>query len=186
MAYAGQTIQNPLSGERFTFRKTAADTDGELLELDVELAPGGRVPGGRHIHPEQEERFEVIRGLMRFRKGREKIVAGPGEVVVVPPKARHDFANAGKETALIRVKVQPALEMERLFETAVTLAEEGRTFANGMPKPLDLALFVPEFEREVRAAFPPLWVQRMTLAPLGWLAKKRGYASRYAPAPATA
>jgi quercetin dioxygenase-like cupin family protein len=186
MAYAGQTLENPMSGERFTFHKTAADTDGELLEFDLELPPGGRVPGGLHVHPEQEESFEVIRGLMRFRKGREKIVAGPGELVVVPPKARHDFANAGDETALVRVQVRPALEMERLFETAVALAEDGRTFASGMPKPLDLALFVPEFEREVQAAFPPLWVQRMTLAPLAWLAKKRGYAARYAPAPVAA
>jgi hypothetical protein len=121
---------------------------------------------------------------MRFRRRREKIIAGPGEVVVVPPKVRHAFANAGDETAIVRVQVRPALEMERLFETAVALAEEGRTFSNGMPKPLDLALFVPEFEREVRAAFPPLWIQRLTLAPLAWLARRRGYATRYEPAPA--
>jgi quercetin dioxygenase-like cupin family protein len=183
MAYAGQTIENPLSGERITFRKTAADTGGELLAIDLELAPGGRVPGGLHVHPEQEERFEVVRGRMRFRKGRKKIFAGPGDVVVVPPKTPHAFANAGQETALMRVDVRPALAMERLFETAVALAQEGRTLANGMPKPLDLALFVPEFEREVRAAFPPLWIQRITLAPLAWLARRRGYGGRYAPQP---
>jgi hypothetical protein len=32
--------------------------------------------------------------------------------------------------------------MEKLFETAVALAEDGRTTRKGMPKPLDLALFV--------------------------------------------
>lgn len=31
MAFSGQVLENPISGERFTFRKTAADTDGELL-----------------------------------------------------------------------------------------------------------------------------------------------------------
>src|SRR4051812_8883944 len=55
MAHAGQTIQNPVSGERITFTKTAADTNGELLELDIELAPDGAVPG-MHVHPAQEER----------------------------------------------------------------------------------------------------------------------------------
>jgi hypothetical protein len=30
MAYAGQTLDNPVSGERITFRRTAADTNGEL------------------------------------------------------------------------------------------------------------------------------------------------------------
>jgi hypothetical protein len=27
----------------------------------------------------QEERFEVVRGIMRFKRGRETVVAGPGE-----------------------------------------------------------------------------------------------------------
>src|SRR3954468_1752186 len=110
MAYAGQTIENPVSGERITFIRTAADTDGELLEIELELSPDGAVPGA-HVHPEQEERFEV--------------------------------------------QVRPALAMEELFETTVALAEDGRTTAKGMPRPLDLALFVREFQREVRAPFPP-------------------------------
>lgn len=75
MAYRGQLLENPLSGERITFRETAADTGGELLAIDLELAPGGRVPGGLHVHPEQEESFEVVRGTMRFRRGRETTVA---------------------------------------------------------------------------------------------------------------
>jgi hypothetical protein len=123
---------------------------------------------------------------MRFRKRRKRIEAGPGEVVVVPPGVPHDFANAGEEPALVRVDIRPALQMERLFETAVALAREGRAFSNGMPKPLDLALFVREFEREVQAAFPPLWMQRIALAPLAWLADRRGYGLRYAPEPAAA
>jgi quercetin dioxygenase-like cupin family protein len=103
MAHAGQLIENPLSGERITFRKTAADTGGQLLAIDLELSPGGRMPAGLHIHPEQEERFEVIRGRMQFRIRRERILAGPGEVVVVPPGVPHDWANAGEEPALVLV-----------------------------------------------------------------------------------
>jgi mannose-6-phosphate isomerase-like protein (cupin superfamily) len=179
MASAGQLIENPLSGERITFRKTAADTGGELLAIDLELSPGGRMPAGLHIHPEQEERFEIVRGRMQFRMRRERILAGPGEVVVVPPGVPHDWANAGEEPALILVEVRPALAMERLFETAIALAQDGRAFGNGMPKPLDLALFAREFEREVQAAFPPPWLQRITLAPLAWLAERRGHAARY-------
>lgn len=182
MAVVGQTLENPASGERITFRRTAADTDGELVAIDLELPKGGRVPGGLHVHPVQEERFEVVEGTMRFRMGRRTIVAGPGEVVVVPAGARHDFANAGGDGALLRVEIRPALKMEQLFETAVALAEQGRTMGRGIPKPLDLALFVREFEQEVQAAFPPLWLQRLALAPLAWLARRRGY-PRHAPKP---
>jgi quercetin dioxygenase-like cupin family protein len=185
MAYAGQVIENPVSGERITFRETAADTGGELLAIDLELSPDGHVPG-MHVHPIQEERFEVTEGTMGFKLGGKKVIAHPGDVVVVPPGVRHKFANAGDEEASARVEVRPALRMEQLFETTVALAEEGRTTRKGLPKPLDLALFVREFEQEVKAAFPPAWVQRATLAPLAWLARKRGYERRYAPRPALA
>ena len=85
------------------------------------------MPGPPHVHPNQEERFEVVAGTMRFRLGRRKVVAGPGEVVVVLAGVKHDFANVGDDDALVRVEVRPALAMERLFETAVALAEQGRT-----------------------------------------------------------
>jgi len=180
MAAAGQTLENPASGERITFRTTAAMSNGELVAIDLELPPRGRVPGGLHLHPKQEERFEVVRGTMRFRMGRKRIVAGPGEVVVVPAGVKHDFANAGDETALVRVDIRPALKMEQLFETAVGLAQQGRTMMKGIPRPLDLALFTREFEDEVQKAFPPRWIQRATLAPLAWLARRRRESSPWA------
>jgi quercetin dioxygenase-like cupin family protein len=186
MAYAGQIIENPVSGEKITFRKTAADTDGELLQFDLELSPDGKVPG-MHVHPAQEERFEVISGTMRFRKGMRRVTAHAGDVVVVPAGTVHKFANASDETAVVRVEVRPALRMEELLETSVELAEDGRTTGAGMPRPLDLALFVREFRREVRGPFAPGWVQRATLAPLAWIARRRGHAARYAaPEPAAA
>ena len=181
MAYAGQTIENPVSGEKITFIQTSADTDGELLEIELELSPDGAVPGA-HIHPEQEERFEVMEGTIAFRMGLKKIVAGPGEVVTVPAGKVHAFKNAGDETAKVRVQVRPALQMEKLFETTVALAEDGRTTGKGMPKPLDLALFVHAFQREVKAPFPPAPVVRAMLAPLAWMATRKGHGERYAPA----
>jgi quercetin dioxygenase-like cupin family protein len=185
MAYTGQILDNPVSGERIIFRKTAADTDGELLEIDLELAPDGHVPG-KHVHPVQEERFEVLSGTMKFKMGRKTRIAEPGDVVTVPAGQVHAFENGGDETAHVRVEVRPALRMEHLFETAVALANEGRTTSKGMPKPLDLALFVREFADEVQGAFPPGWVQQATMAPLAWVARKRGHAERYATRPAYA
>jgi hypothetical protein len=106
--------------------------------------------------------------------GMKKIVAGPGEVVTVPAGRVHAFKNAGEETARVRVQVRPALAMERLFETTVALAEAGRTTGKGMPRPLDLALFVERFEDEARAPFPPAAVVRFLFAPLRFLARRRG------------
>ena len=174
MASVGQTLANPASGERITFLTTSAESNGELVAIELELPRGGRVPGRLHLHPRQEERFEVVKGTMRFRIRRERVVAGAGEGVVVAPGVPHDFANDGDEPALVRVEIRPALKMEQLFETAVALAEQGRTMLGGIPKPLELALFTQEFEQEVAAAFPPRWLQRLALAPLAWLARRRG------------
>ncbi|MEA2167392.1 MAG: hypothetical protein QOF76_692 [Solirubrobacteraceae bacterium] len=74
---------------------------------------------GMHVHPHQEERFEVLEGEMAFRLGRRTIKAGPGETVVVPRGAAHEFANAGDTPARARGTVTPALDMEELFETTV-------------------------------------------------------------------
>jgi hypothetical protein len=103
-------------------------------------------------------------------------------VVVVEPGKIHKFENVGDEGAAMRVQVRPALQMERLFETAVALAEDGKVTKKGMPKPLDLALFVREFKDEVRGPGSPGWVQRASLAPLAYIARRRGRAERYAPA----
>ena len=178
MAYAGQILDNPQSGERFIFRKTAADTNGEYLEFDLELRPDGKVPG-KHVHPKQTERFEVLDGTMQFKLGRKTIVAKAGDVVEVPPGTAHKFQNGGVSTAHVRVRVTPALRMEELFETVCGLAADGRTLKNGMPKPLDLALFVSQYRDEVQAPFPPAVVQRASLAPLAAIAKARGHHERY-------
>src|SRR5918911_2823093 len=98
MIKPGDTLENPVTGERFTFTHTAASTDGELLAFDFALRPGGAVPIP-HVHPIQTERFEVVAGRMRFRVGPRMVLAGPGDVVDVAPGVAHPFANAGENGA---------------------------------------------------------------------------------------
>ena len=179
MARQGQTIHNPVSGERITFLQTAADTNGERLEFELELSPDGRVPGA-HVHPEQEERFHVLAGTMTFRLGLRRITASAGETVIVPAGRVHKFANGGSDVARARVEVLPALDMEELLRTTTELALEGNVLRSGMPKPLHLALFVRRFSREVRAPFPPAWLVRALMSPLAALATARGHHERYA------
>jgi quercetin dioxygenase-like cupin family protein len=178
MAFSGEVLANPISGERFTFRKTAADTNGDLLAFDLELSPDGHVPGA-HVHPVQEESFEVVRGTMQFRNGLRIITARAGDKVVIPPGTIHAFKNADNAPVHVRVEVRPALRMEELLETTVALAREGRTNGAGLPHPLDLALFMREFEAEIKAPLAPASAVRAVMAPLAWLARRRGLDARY-------
>src|ERR1700749_3479812 len=83
MITPGQTLENPVTGERFTFTDTAASTDGELLGFDLELRVGGSVPIP-HVHPIQTERFQVLSGRMRFRIGLRTCIAVRCPAVVCP------------------------------------------------------------------------------------------------------
>src|SRR4051795_9150817 len=125
MITPGQSLSNPVTGERFTFIHTAASSGGELLAFDFALRPGGAVPMP-HVHPVQTERFAVTAGLMRFRVGLRTVLAGPGDVVEVAPGVMHSFANAGDGEARLRVEVRPALAMGEMFAEVVALAQAGQ------------------------------------------------------------
>jgi len=127
----GQTLENAVTGERFTFTHTAGSTNGELLAFDFALRPGGAVPIP-HVHPIQTERFEVVDGQMRFRIGLRTVLAGPGDVVEVAPGVAHSFANAGAHEARLRVEVRPALAMEDMFAEVVAMAAAGRMSRRGI------------------------------------------------------
>ena len=169
----GRTVENPVTGERFTFTQTAATTDGELLAFDFALRPGGAVPIP-HVHPVQTERFEVLEGQMRFKVGRRTVIAGPGEVVEVAPGVSHSFANAGDEEARLRVEVRPALAMEEMFADVIAMAEAGRMNRRGIPRNLfDLAILARTYDQEAHAPMLSVGVQRLLLAPLVRLARMR-------------
>jgi quercetin dioxygenase-like cupin family protein len=173
MITPGQTLENPVTGERFTFIETAATTDGELLSFELALRPGGAVPIP-HVHPVQTERFAVVAGEMRFRVGLRTVVAGPGDVVEVAPGVMHGFANAGDEEARVLVEVRPALQMEEMFAEVVAMAESGRMSPRGLPRNLlDLAVLARTYDREAHAPFLSVGLQRLLLAPLVALARTR-------------
>jgi hypothetical protein len=77
MAKASDELVNPVTGLRTVFRKTARDTDGELLQVDWIGEPGWNTAPD-HVHPLQEERFEVISGKLGLRlEGAERIYGAP-------------------------------------------------------------------------------------------------------------
>jgi quercetin dioxygenase-like cupin family protein len=166
MITPGQTLENPVTGERFTFTHTAATTNGELLAFDFALRPGGAVPIP-HVHPIQTERFEVVSGTMRFRIGWRTRIVGPGEVVEVEPGVMHSFANAGEDEARLRVEVRPALAMEDMFAEVIAMAEAGRMTRRGMPRNVfELATLARKYDQEAHAPLMNVAVQRLLLAPL--------------------
>lgn len=171
-------IHNPLSGEQIVIRRSAEQTNGEVLDWELLLAPGGKVPSS-HAHPEQTETFTVLEGRMKFRVGWRRMIVTPGQRVCVPPGTVHHFANAGPIPARLAVESRPALAMAELLETAAALAQEQQAAGRALPRLVELALFMADFEREVRAPVLPRVLVRLVTRAVASLARRAGRDARY-------
>lgn len=177
----GRVIENPVSGERIVIPATAAQTGGDVLAWELFLAPGGRVPSS-HAHPQQEELFTVVDGVLRFRVAGRRTTLRPGESVRVSPGRVHSFANPGRRTTHVLVETRPALGMQALLETAAAMAAETQRrswLLPSVPRPHELVLFMRDFEGEVRAPYLPAAVVRATIRPLAWLVRRCRLDRRY-------
>jgi quercetin dioxygenase-like cupin family protein len=151
MIVAGQTVENPQTGERLVFHRTAAETGGELTEFTATIAPGGHLPAP-HVHPSQSERFEITKGTLSLRIDGEKIEARAGDVVTIEPGQTHYFSNKTGEDVEFNVEVRPALKIESVIETMYGLAADGKTNRFGIPNPLRLAVIADHHCRRSAAA----------------------------------
>ena len=113
--------------------------------------------------------------------GKRKLVAKPGDRVLVPAGTPHRFRNVGEETAHFVCEVRPALGFEQLIETMFSLAEDGKVNKKGMPSPLRLAVIAKHHFDDVRLPFPPAWLQRVGLAMGAPFGRALGFRATYEP-----
>jgi quercetin dioxygenase-like cupin family protein len=179
MIRTGDTIHNPVTGERITFLATSADTDGEAVVIETVVQPDGCVAAA-HVHPSQIERFAVKSGTLGLKAGRKKHTLGLGDVLCVEPGTAHRFWNAGDEPVTFVCEIRPALQFESLLETMFALAADGKTNRKGMPNLLRLAVIANAHFDTVRLPFPPGWLQKAGLALGAPAGRLLGYEPTYA------
>lgn len=136
MAQAGDRIENPATGERVTFIHVGAD----LLELELEWPRPGR-RAAAHIHPEMEERYEVLEGTAEFRVGGEERTAAPGEVVTVPPGTLHEAWNPTERVVRLHVQFRPPLRWAEFITKLFAAMHQ--------PDEADLPALLREYRREI-------------------------------------
>jgi hypothetical protein len=123
VAFAGQEIHGH-DGFRLRLIRTAAETDGEFLEMEATFAGTGALPP-EHFHPRQVERFEVLEGTIRA------IIGGTeGRSADAPSRMRWEVRSALR-TAEFFERLYGAASIADLLaefrdEVRLTAAEEGR------------------------------------------------------------
>jgi len=88
-------------------RREIANRDETWVGL-VETAPG--FAGGWHHHGDRESYIYVIRGELRMEYGpggAEAITAGPGEVIVNPPRVVHREVTPAESVQALVIRVGP-------------------------------------------------------------------------------
>jgi len=164
---SGTVVETP-TGERIEVLRGAVETGGEFSEGLVTVAPGGH-PSRAHIHPHQEERFQVQSGTVTFIVDSEEHVAHEGEVIVVPPGTAHQFYNRSDVAVSFVGRITPAGKLGLFFGQM-----KGLHFKPGF---LQMMLFVQAYDA-YPASPPPAVVRTMSflVAPT---ARLFGYRSFY-------
>jgi quercetin dioxygenase-like cupin family protein len=173
MARVGQEISNPRTGQRITFLEMGED----VLRIDS-VSPVSEEREPLHVHPRQESGAELLSGSLVFDVDGVQRKLAPGESISIPANTPHRFWNDGDEEAHWIGYFRPALATADFFETLFALAATDKLDANGMPRPLQLAVMVPEFENEIRPLSPPWPVLRAAAVVLAPLARACGYRAR--------
>jgi len=155
-------VHDPVHRARYSF-----EPDGENMVVDCWIEPGGGLPA--HLHPNQEERWSVVEGEIRFQLGASKRVIGPtdGEMIV-RPGVKHSLASESGREAHLRCVAIPALGLQTFLEDSAAAAREGLFMKGGIPRSLRgarwAATFLDRHREDVTMSFPPRFVQRAMIA----------------------
>lgn len=149
-------------------------SEPELIEAEVTYGPGGEPPPA-HLHPNQDESFEVLAGVVRLRLDGEERSYGPGEAFEVPRGAAHQMWNPSHEPARAIWQTRPRGRTEDWFRALDRLQRSGRVDKDGMPGPLAMGVLLTHYRDVFRLSAGPQALVRAVLAALGALGRLRGY-----------
>ena len=153
--------------------KTAANSDGEVLDTEVIYSPEVGFAPDTHLW---EEGNTVISGRLSYWIGSPEStrVAVPGEEIVFPAREPHRHWNAEREAFHAAVQHRPARNHAIGIHASAGLVKVGRTNAAGLPRNVFEAVLVAQLAETYPAGLPPPVAQQF-LRIVAWVARRFGY-----------
>lgn len=186
-----------MSGESFDFdaadphvvRATPAATDGEYVRFESTLYPvsedaGVNLPHERwsldysfeHVHPRQDERWEVVAGELRVAVDGEQQTLTAGEELTLPAEVPHRHWNPADSPARVIWERRPAFDDADWAESLYALAQRGDVDDDGVPGLLQLAVITDAYpDASVYLASVPVGLQRLAFSALAAVGRWLGY-----------
>jgi mannose-6-phosphate isomerase-like protein (cupin superfamily) len=163
----------PDVGLTFIITKSTADTAGEYVEIEGSMRAHSDGPPV-HIHPHQEETYQVVSGTADvFLNGRWHQVQA-GESLTVPRGAPHTIKNGHDEDVRAMNWHRPAMRFEDFSRTFHRLATSGRIKSLPPKDPSSLiyaAMLFTEYEDTQIVVKPPAFILRL----LAFVGRRLGY-----------
>lgn len=100
------------AGDIYRFLTTAEDTNGAYALWHATIPPGGGPP--LHVHHNEDERFDILSGQLRFRVADQELDAVPGDSLLALRDVPHAFVNLANEPAQMLIHIAPG-GMEMMF-----------------------------------------------------------------------
>jgi len=163
---AGETFQLTESE-----RVTVVESSAESLLVEAIYGPGGSPPP-KHLHPAQDEIFQVLDGSLRFRLGSIDRDVDAGEEIQIPAGVAHQVFNPNDEPARVAWRTSPAGRTEGWFRAVDALNREA---APGRPSVLAFATLLSEYRDTFRLTVGPDPLVGPVIAALGALGRMRGH-----------
>lgn len=183
MATPGQTLENPMTGERITFCTTTQNSDGRLWEAELFIPPYRGKLTTAHYHPTFTETFEILSGTAGYSVDGREAEAKAGEIIIVPAGKAHIHPwNNSDEALRVRQRVQldqpnfaTLRKIEFFAEAIFGLAQSGKVDKEGMPHPLHFAQIANEMQPIGYITGMPIPAQHLLFGGLSALGRFLGY-----------
>lgn len=176
MSRLERTVGNPITGERVTFLKLPAETEGKYLLFRTHLPP--RTGIFRHYHTAYTETFSDVSGVLEVSLDGKRFAMKMGDRQLIETHRTHGFQNTTAEPVEFTTRIEPPYTFEAFIRCGYGLDTDGRS--GYMPflriyLPRNVLLWGPLFELGgFYMPYVPRFLQKGVAAVLTMLASWTG------------
>jgi mannose-6-phosphate isomerase-like protein (cupin superfamily) len=158
--------------------ESSAMTGGERVRARLVFKGGTGLRVVPHIHPLQDETYEVISGNLTYLLDGVKHIAPAGTTVCLPRGVSHQHYSEGPEDAVTIQTMTPGLDFDYLLEGIFGLGSEGRGL-EGLSNSLHALVWLARLKSGfVRGDFPS-WFQKGIARIAAPILELMGYRAAY-------
>jgi mannose-6-phosphate isomerase-like protein (cupin superfamily) len=173
MLTANQTLDLSPIGMLMHIKKTAAETNGQSLEIEWELLPhadGTPV----HIHPSARESYKVLEGVLEVNVNSEWKKLQVGDEYTVAAGTAHTFRNPTNAITRVYNTHAPAMKFDEYFQGLQQIVAKFSTGNERLKMNFNtatyLSMLMSKYKQEIRTLNPPPFM----VALLNAIGKLRG------------